>query len=56
LIIYLAEIALPFFRNAKMKEYLLAMTNFSIEEIMNSQRHQDTWTDFLEAIKIIQFK
>ena len=36
MIIYLAEIALPFFRNSKMKEYMMAMTNFSIDEIMNS--------------------
>ena len=55
LTIYLAEIALPYFRNHKMKIYLNAMNNFSTEEIWNSQKHLETWTDFLETVKKIDF-
>ena len=43
LTIYLAEIAIPYFKNHKMKVYLHAMSSFSTEEIENSQRHMETW-------------
>lgn len=47
LTIYLAEIAIPYFRNNKMKVYLHAMNMFSTEEIQNSNKHLETWNEFL---------
>ena len=36
LTIYLAEIAIPFFKNHKMKVYLNALNDFTAEEIFNA--------------------
>ena len=38
LIVYLTELAIPLFKNRKMKEYIQGMTNYSMDQIMNSQR------------------
>lgn len=54
LTIYLAEIAIPYFKNHKMKVYLNAITQFSVEEIANSQRHMGTWSEFMEVLKTIR--
>ena len=51
LVIYLAEIAIPSFKVVKMNGYFNSMTNFCLEEISNAQKHQDTWSDFIEVVK-----
>jgi hypothetical protein len=55
LVVYLAEIAIPYFRNSKMKDYKSAMTNFSVEEIINSQKNSECWTHFVENVRQIEF-
>jgi len=54
LVIYIVEVAIPRFRQNKSKGYLNAMTNFCLEEISNSNRMQDSWSDFMETIKKAQ--
>jgi hypothetical protein len=55
LAIYFVEIAIPYFRNNKMKVYLHAMNMFSTEEIQNSNKHLETWNDFLQVIRQTRF-
>lgn len=54
LIVYLAQIAIPNFKKQKVHNYINAMTNFSLEEISNSHKNSDQWSDFLESIKKVQ--
>jgi hypothetical protein len=49
--VYLSEIAIPYFRNHKMKEYKAAMTNFSVEEILNGQKNTECWSGFVEVVR-----
>ena len=56
LIIYLAEVAIPYFKFQKMKSYLNAMTNFSKEEVQNSDKHKECWSDFMVTVKNIKLK
>ena len=51
---YYADIAIPYFKNNKMKVYLNAMTQFSTEEVENAQRHSETWTDFIQVIRRVR--
>mmetsp|Transcript_14266 Transcript_14266/g.24268 ORF Transcript_14266/g.24268 Transcript_14266/m.24268 type:complete len:139 (-) Transcript_14266:98-514(-) len=51
IIIYLAEVAIPEFRQRKMQKYIQAMSLFSGDELVNSQKHQNCWVDFYELTK-----
>uniref|UniRef100_A0A7S3N0E8 Uncharacterized protein n=1 Tax=Strombidium inclinatum TaxID=197538 RepID=A0A7S3N0E8_9SPIT len=48
LIIYLAEVAIPEFRQRKVNKYVMAMQNFSMEELENAKKHQMCWGDFFQ--------
>jgi len=52
----LAEIAIPCFKHEKMKGYLDAMNNFCTEEISNSKKQAECWTDFMGTIKAAKFR
>lgn len=51
LIVYLAEIAIPEFRQTKVIKYITAMQGFSKEELLNAKRHQNCWGDFYDLTK-----
>ena len=51
LIIYLAEIAIPAFKNQKAGNYLRAMAAFCGQEIQNARLQGDTWNDFEGAVR-----
>lgn len=53
IIIYLAEQAIPQFRQQKITKYVSAMQSFSKDELVNSQRQQACWVDFYELTKAI---
>ena len=46
LIVYLAEIAIPEFRNSKNMKYITAMQKFAFDELENSKRQKECWNDF----------
>ena len=46
LIVYLAEIAIPEFRNSKNLKYITAMQKFAFDELENSKRQRECWNDF----------
>ncbi len=54
LIIYLAEVAIPAFRDQKFSNYLTAMYNFCSQEVDNAKHSTDCWNDFLDVIKNVQ--
>ena len=56
LVIYLAEVAIPSFKHRKMKGYLDAMNSFCLEQIKNSGKHSECWSDFMTTIKKTNFK
>lgn len=54
LIIYLAEVAIPAFKDNKFTNYLTAMESFCSQEIENSKHSSACWTDFLDVIHHVQ--
>lgn len=54
LIIYLAEVAIPAFKDQKFSNYLEAMNGFCTQEVNNAKIHSACWTDFLEVIKHVE--
>ena len=50
LIIYLAEVAIPWFKDHKTQHYLRAMTIFCEQQLTNSAIYQDLWCDFLLTV------
>lgn len=56
LVIYLAEVAIPYFKYQKQKSYVNAMTHFSIEEVSNADKQKECWGDFIGNIKNIKPK
>lgn len=55
LIVYLAEIAIPEFRQTKVYKYVTAMQGFSKMELMNAERHQLCWHDFYDLTRAHNF-
>lgn len=43
---YLAEIAIPRFRQNKMATYAFTMQDFSFDEMKNAERHLQCWKEF----------
>ena len=54
LIIYLAEVAIPSFKDQKFDNYLRAMASFCGQEVENAKNHQQCWGGFLEVIHKVQ--
>jgi hypothetical protein len=54
LIIYLAEVAIPAFKDQKFSNYLAAMFNFCSQEVENAKHSSSCWSDFLDVIKHVQ--
>ena len=44
--IYLAEVAIPYFKSRKTDKYLGAMLSFSYDEMLNAESHLACWGDF----------
>jgi len=44
--VYLAEIAIPLFRQKKIEKYIFAMSGFSYEEMLNADKHLGCWGGF----------
>ena len=51
LIVYLAEIAIPEFKQSKTIKYIGAMQGFSKEELQNAKKAQMCWGDFYDLSK-----
>lgn len=54
LIIYLAEVAIPAFKDNKFTNYLAAMENFCCQEVENAKHSSACWKDFLDVIHHVQ--
>ena len=54
LIIYLAEVAIPAFKDQKFSNYLTAMHGFCSQEVSNAKNHSACWSDFLDVIVHVQ--
>ena len=50
LILYLAEVAIPSFKDQKFANYINAMRSFCVSEVENAKNHQACWSGFLEVI------
>jgi len=51
LVVYLAEIAIPEFKQTKVIKYITAMQGFSQDELLNAQCHKNCWGDFYDLTK-----
>lgn len=51
LVIYIAEIAIPAFKNSKQMKYIKAMQGFSGEELSNANKTKACWGDFFDLTK-----
>jgi hypothetical protein len=49
--VYLAEVAIPEFKNSKQMKYIGAMQGFSKDELINASRHKEAWGDFYDMVK-----
>ena len=56
LIVYLAEIAIPEFRNIKNIKYITAMQKFALDELENSKRQHQCWNDFGRMTKTTEVR
>ena len=56
LTIYMAEVAVPYWKDMKMKNYVRVMGEFASEEISNSVKHQECWNDFVNSIAKVKIK
>lgn len=56
LAIYIYEVAIPNFKNRKMKMYVEAMQNFSFEEMFCAQKQQACWGDFKKLTDVYMNK
>ena len=48
LIIYLAEVAIPYFKGQKDEKYIQAMQQYSHGEMTNAEKHISCWGDFTD--------
>ena len=46
LVIYLTEIAIPYYKDRKTEKYIGAMLSFSYDEMLNAETHLACWGDF----------
>lgn len=46
LTIYLAEVAIPYYKSRKTDKYVGAILNFSYDEMLNAETHLACWGDF----------
>lgn len=51
LVVYLAEVAIPEFKQMKQMKYVGAMFGFSGDELHNASSHKECWGDFYELVK-----
>ena len=51
LVIYLAEVAIPDFKNSKQMKYIKAMQGFSGDELSNAKQTMNCWGDFYDLTK-----
>ena len=52
LIVYLAEIAIPYFKDRKIEKYICTMQAFSMDEMTNAEKHLACWGDFRDLTDI----
>ena len=55
LVVYIYNIAIPYWKYTKARNYLKAMKFFCTEELNNANRHQDMWNEFAEIVKTIKY-
>ena len=55
LTVYLLDLAIPYWKHTKAKNYLKAMRIFSQEEVNNAVKMHDVWVEFAESLKEVRY-